>query len=118
MSVPEELLIHARELRKSLTDAEQLIWYLLRGRRLCGHKFRRQHPVGCYIVDFYCHEKCLAVELDGGGHADDRQEDYDAERSEFLKDSGVQVVRFWNHDVLCNTEAVLEEIFRVLNKEN
>jgi very-short-patch-repair endonuclease len=65
-AIPEDIFKYARELRRNQTDAEQLLWGLLRDRRFAGKKFRRQHPVGRYILDFYCHELKLAIELDGG----------------------------------------------------
>jgi len=111
MKIPPELLHHARELRGHMTDAELLMWRLLRGRRFCGLKFRRQHPVGNYILDFYCREVSLAIELDGGGHNDEGAREYDEERTRFLNEAGIRVLRFWNHDVLMNTETVLEAIY-------
>ena len=114
LPIPAELLIFARQLRKEQTDAENLLWQVLRARRLCGFKFRRQHPVGGYILDFYCHNVGLAVELDGGGHSEAEQRFYDEERSRIILGAGVQVVRFWNHDVLTALESVLEEIYRHL----
>ena len=106
--LPSELLQHARELRANQTDAEQLLWHLLRGKRFLGYKFRRQHPVAPYILDFYCDALKLAVELDGGQHAE--QEAYDAHRTRALETRGIRVLRFWNNDVLTQTEAVLEAI--------
>ena len=112
--IPEQLLEYARSLRSSQTDAENLLWMLLRSRRLAGFKFRRQHPVGKYILDFYCHEVKLAVELDGSGHNDDKQACYDNERSINLMDSGFMVLRFWNDEVLKNTCVVLEVIYAAM----
>ncbi len=96
-------------LRKHQTDAESQLWYHLRARRLRGWKFRRQHILQGYIVDFVCLEKKLVVELDGGQHAD--QKAYDARRSRILEKNGFKVIRFWNNDVLNNLEGVLEMIF-------
>jgi very-short-patch-repair endonuclease len=110
LPVPPELLIFARQLRKQQTDAENLLWLLLRGRQFCGFKFRRQYPVGGYILDFYCHDAGLAVELDGGGHTEDEQRLYDEERTKALEAAGIRVIRFWNNDVLNSMEAVLEEL--------
>ena len=106
--LPPELLQHARELRASQTDAEQLLWGLLRAKRFLGHKFRRQHPVEPYILDFYCDELKLAIELDGGQHAEQVQ--YDERRTQTLEAQGIRVVRFWNNEVLTQTESVLEAI--------
>ena len=110
-SIPPDILEHARTLRSKQTDAEQLLWALLRDRRFAGKKFRRQHPIGRYILDFYCHECRLAVELDGGQHNDEETRSRDERRSRFLREQGVRVVRFWNHDVLLQTESVLESLW-------
>ncbi len=110
--VPPHILANARELRKNLTDAERLLWSLLRDRRMAGLKFRRQHPVPPYILDFYCDEARLAIELDGGQHAEQGQ--YDAARSAFLATQGIRVLRFWNNDVLGQTEAVAEAIWNAV----
>jgi very-short-patch-repair endonuclease len=115
MAVPIGILKFARELRGSHTDAENLLWMLLRDRRFCGLKFRRQHPIGGYILDFYCHEYKLAVELDGGGHAEEEQVTYDNERTKELEGAGIKVLRFWNDDVLRNTEVVLEALHGALD---
>jgi very-short-patch-repair endonuclease len=114
MRLPPELLIFARQLRKEQTDAESLLWYLLRGRRFCGFKFRRQYAVCGYILDFYCHDIALAVELDGGGHNLEEQHLYDEERTKVLNAVGIRVVRFWNNDVLNSLEDVLEELYALL----
>jgi len=112
--LPEDLLAHAREMRKDATDAENLMWRMLRSRRLSNAKFRRQHPIGQYIVDFYCDEHRLVVELDGGQHMEQRR--YDAERDGFLRGNGLTVLRFWNNEVLGQTEAVLERIWALIEK--
>ncbi len=114
MPIPAELLTFARNLRKEQTDAEALLWQLLRARRFCGFKFRRQYPICGYILDFYCYDVALAVELDGGGHNDEEQRLYDEERTAVLTESGIRVVRFWNNDVLNSLDAVLEELYRRL----
>jgi very-short-patch-repair endonuclease len=98
----------ARQLRRNLTEAEQALWRHLRLRQLDGHKFRRQQPIGPYIADFICFETRLIVELDGGQHSS--QTTSDAERSAWLEMQGFRVMRFWNHEVLQNTEAVTERI--------
>lgn len=113
--LPEYIRQHARELRQNQTDAEQLLWNLLRDRRFAGKKFRRQHPIDRYIIDFYCHEERLAVELDGGQHNENSRQQYDDQRSAFLKEQGIRVVRFWNNDVLGQTEAVLESLWLEVN---
>ncbi|WP_194727015.1 endonuclease domain-containing protein [Noviherbaspirillum malthae] len=111
-ALPEDLLRFAREMRTGMTDAEALMWKLLRNRRVADAKFRRQHPMGRFILDFYCDEKKLAVEIDGGQHAD--AVDYDQARDAWLRQSGVRVLRFWNNQVLTETEAVMEVIYAAL----
>ncbi|SHI98222.1 Protein of unknown function [Malonomonas rubra DSM 5091] len=108
MAVPSNLLIFARELRKQQTDAETLLWQLLRGRRLGGFKFRRQHPLAGYILDFYCREAALAIELDGGGHNENEQHAYDEERTHILEGAGIEVLNA--------TEDILEVLYSHLNK--
>ena len=110
-ALPEHIMAAARDLRSRMTDAEQLLWQLLRDRRFCGFKFRRQHPIGRFVIDFYCHEAKLAIELDGSGHNRDEQKAYDSERTDFLEGRGLKVLRFWNHDVLQNNVVVLEKIY-------
>jgi type I restriction enzyme M protein len=107
-------LRNARELRKNQTDAERLLWNLLRDRQLGGFKFRRQKPLGKYILDFYCAQKKLAIELDGLGHAENDQIKYDEIRTAYLESAGVQVLRFWNHQVLQETEDILFKIWEAL----
>ncbi len=98
----------ARGLRQHMTDAEQKLWYRLRNRQLCGYKFRRQHEIDHYIVDFACNEALLVVELDGGQHAE--QQEYDERRTQHLQTRGYHVLRFWNNEALTNIESVLEVI--------
>jgi very-short-patch-repair endonuclease len=98
----------ARQLRKDMTDAERALWMRLRRRQLLGMKFRRQQPLGAYIVDFVCLEKKLVVEVDGGQHAD-RQE-YDAQRTRWLEEQGFRVMRFWNHQVLTEPDSVIQAV--------
>nr|WP_199042907.1 endonuclease domain-containing protein [Dyella sp. ASV24] len=102
----------ARGMRGTQTDAEQLLWYYLRNRRMQGWKFRRQHEISRYIVDFVCPDAGLIVELDGGRHGD--QLIYDERRTLELQTMGYRVLRFWNNDVLKNVEGVLEVILEVL----
>ena len=98
----------ARRLRRDQTEAERRLWERLRARQLSGFKFRRQHPIGRFIVDFCCQEYGIVVELDGGQHA--VQFEADHIRSEFLARRGYRVLRFWNNEVLENIEAVLQQI--------
>ncbi|MGD9889088.1 MAG: endonuclease domain-containing protein [Halothiobacillaceae bacterium] len=114
--IPAHKLAFARELRLRQTDAEQLIWGLLRNRRLKNVKFRRQHPLGAYILDFYCAEHSLVIELDGGQHGEQRR--YDAQRDQWLAVQGLRVLRFWNNQVLQETEAVLTVIWDALPDES
>lgn len=102
----------ARELRLGMTDAEQALWFRLRNRQLDGCKFRRQHTIDRYVVDFVCTERLLVVELDGGQHAE--QQDYDEQRTRHLQAKGYRVLRFWNNDVLTNIESVLEVVIEAL----
>ncbi len=103
-----------RDLRKNLTDAERKLWLKLRNKQLYGLKFFRQYGAGSYILDFFCPAVKLAVELDGGQHAQPRQISYDKNRTLFLKSRGIKIIRFWDDDVLKNTEGVLLEISRNL----
>jgi very-short-patch-repair endonuclease len=100
---------HARDLRQRGTDAERKLWYQLRAGRLNGLKFRRQHPVPPYIVDFYCESRKLVVELDGSQH----NEDVDRERTHFLECQGLKILRYWDNEVLQQMEAVLEAIVAI-----
>ena len=102
----------ARSLRESQTDAEQRLWYHLRNRRLQGWKFRRQHEIDRYVVDFVCPDAVLVVELDGSQHL--KQMGYDARRTACLEAHGYRVLRFWDNDVLTNIEGVLEVILEAL----
>ena len=104
--LPSHALDAARDLRGSATDAERELWVHLRGGRLLGFKFRRQHPVPPYVADFYCDSAKLVIELDGSQHC----EAADAARTRTLEARGLRVLRFWDNDVLNNTSAVLEAI--------
>ncbi|MEL1265973.1 endonuclease domain-containing protein [Pseudoxanthomonas putridarboris] len=97
----------ARRLRREATDAERLLWHRLRNRTLSGLKFRRQVPVGPYVVDFLCIEYRLVVEADGGQHAEPGM---DASRDAFLRSKGFRVLRFWNNDILMRLDVVCETI--------
>jgi very-short-patch-repair endonuclease len=110
--INESNISNARHLRKKLTNAEQKLWRHIRSRQIYGCKFRRQTPIGQYIVDFVCLEKKFIVELDGGQHAE--QQEYDHHRSEWLKSRGFRVIRFWNNEVWNNIEGVMEVISRML----
>jgi len=102
----------ARSLRRGQTDAERKLWFRLRDRRLDGLKFRRQMPLGRYIVDFCCESARLIIEVDGGQHTEAR----DLDRTRDLEAMGYLVLRFWNNDVLKNADGVVESILDTLNK--
>jgi len=108
--VSEKSLTRARSLRRSLTDAERIVWYGVRAHRLNGAGFRRQAPIGPYIVDFVSHAAKLIVEIDGGQHFEDEQEKRDARRTHFFERKGYRVLRFSNLDVMSNRSGVLETI--------
>src|SRR5260370_16996069 len=104
----------ARELRSNMNDGEKHLWSRLRAHRMDGRKFRRQHPLGMYIVDFVCLESRLIIEVDGDSHADDRREALDTHRTAFLEKLGFKVLRFWNDYVLTDLDNVTETIFYAL----
>lgn len=100
-----------KALRQNMTDAEQLLWRHLRAHRLNGQKFRRQQPIGSYVVDFVHLGSKLIVEADGGQHS---QSESDVVRDEWLTSQGFKIMRFWNNDILSNTDAVLTAILDAL----
>jgi len=104
----------ARHLRKESTDAEKRLWHLLRDRRFAEFKFRRQYACGIYFLDFYCTLAKLAVELDGGGHGFPDQRARDEKRNQFLAGQGIKVLRFWNHQLRGELEAMRFEIWHAL----
>jgi very-short-patch-repair endonuclease len=101
----------AKQLRTNMTDAERRLWYRLRAHRFGGFKFKRQVPIGPYVVDFSCLGRRVIVEVDGGQHADSQS---DITRDRYLERQGFRVLRFWNNDVLQNTDGVLEMILSTL----
>jgi very-short-patch-repair endonuclease len=114
--IDPQLLIFAKSMRHNATDAEHLMWQVLRAKRFMNLKFRRQHVIEPYIVDFYCHEIGLVIELDGTQHGTDDAIEYDAERTKFLEALGLTVVRYWNHDVLSRTDVVLDDLWNVCSR--
>ena len=104
----ERMKHQVKVLRKNLTDAERWLWQRLRNRELAGCKFRRQHPIGPFIVDFVSIEKKLVIEVDGGQHAEDSESE--AKRSKYLNRKGYRILRFWNNQVLQEGESVLDVI--------
>lgn len=109
--IERERIVRARELRKRQTKPEELLWLRLKNRQLCNLKFRRQHPILNYIVDFYCHEKRFVIELDGRSH-DQRTLGYDLKRQANLEKSGLRVERFTNDEIICQIEDVLNMIIQ------
>ncbi len=105
---------NARELRKNMTPQEKKLWNFLRKRAINNYRFRRQYPIGKYIVDFVCRHKKLVIEIDGGQHNTDNNIIYDNERTNFLETEGYKVLRFWNNDIDNNIEGVYEEIYKHL----
>lgn len=113
MKLDPQLLKFAKTMRTNATDAESLMWQLLRNKRFMNLKFRRQHVIAPYIVDFYCHELALVIELDGSQHNTEDGRAYDIERTKFLEALGLKVVRYWNYEVLRRTDVILEDLWRV-----
>ena len=113
MKKEKKLLI--RQLRAEQTDTECKLWFSLRARKLAGFKFYRQHPMGPYVVDFYCPQKRLVVELDGAWHGLNR--DYDHERTRYLEARQCRVLRFWNDKVFEDKTAVLQAILGALTSD-
>ena len=103
-----------RTLRKEQTDAEKKLWYFLRNKNIAGLKIFRQYSVGPYILDFYCPEKRIAIELDGGQHNEEAEQHYDETRTKYLAENNIKVLRFWNNEVLQSTSKVLEQIFAIV----
>jgi very-short-patch-repair endonuclease len=104
----------AKRLRKNSTDAERALWRILRSRQLGGHKFRRQQPLGPFIVDFVCLDARMVVEIDGGQHNEEEDIAYDQRRSQWLEKAGFRVMRFWNQEVLNELESVSDAISNAL----
>ena len=104
----------ARSLRSNLTYSENKLWSHIRKRQINKLKFRRQHPIGNFIVDFVCLEKKIVIEIDGGQHNENA--DYDLQRTKWLENEGYKILRFWNNEVLENTDSVLEVIYNETRK--
>jgi very-short-patch-repair endonuclease len=101
---------NARHLRQVKTDAEEKLWHSLRNRKVQNLKFRRQHPFGNYVLDFYCHEKKLCIEADGGIHNEKDIAAYDIERTKVLNENGITVLRFTNEEIITKMETVINTI--------
>jgi len=108
--------LRSRKLRRSMTEAERFLWLFLRKKQLYGYRFRRQHPLGRYIVDFVCLEAGLIIEVDGGQH--DELHKRDEIRTQWLERQGFLVLRFWNNEVLHEMESVVDMILRALDSRN
>ena len=104
----DRLVYLSRLLRKNQTETEKKLWKYLKSKQLKGLKFRRQQPIGSYIVDFVCFENKLIIELDGSQHIEDKEHDF--KRDDWLKSQGFAVIRFWNNEVMNNIEGVLAVI--------
>lgn len=109
--------VHAQALRQNATDAENLLWRHVRAKQLGDCKFRRQHPLGPYVLDFVCLERGLVVELDEGQHSEGQQLHHDQVRTEWLQAQGYTVLRFWNHEVLQQTSDVLARVLQALTPD-
>ena len=109
-------IARARNLRKRMTDAEIKLWQALRLKQMIGIRFRRQAPLGEYIVDFISHEIKLIIELDGGQHNEKAQMEYDTKRTKWLETQGYRIQRFWNNEVLLDFDMVLEIIWDICNQ--
>ena len=112
LGADEEVFRKAHDLRHPMTEAEKLLWDKIRNRKLQGLKFRRQHPIHYYIADFYCHEKRLIVEVDGGIHTDEAVKEHDENRTAELDRLGITVIRFTNEQIFGQLEQVLKEIVK------
>jgi very-short-patch-repair endonuclease len=106
----------ARVLRKSPTIAEDKLWQFVRGRKMLGKKFRRQHPFEEFILDFYCHECKLVIEIDGDYHLSKEQTAYDANRTAFLNEQGLSVLRFTNRQVMAEIDTVIRKVKEVIKQ--
>lgn len=116
MKLDPQLLEFAKIMRQNATDAEHLMWQLLRAKRFMNLKFRRQHVIKPYIVDFYCHELGLVIELDGSQHGADDVIEYDTERTKFLEALGFKVVHYWNNAILSQADVLLEDLWQICHK--
>lgn len=113
METPKQVSL-AKALRRNQTEAERILWSKLRNMQLGEVKFRRQQPIGNYVVDFVSFDKKLVIEIDGGQHNEAQTREKDEQRTLWLEGEGFHVVRFWNNDVLLNLEGVLSRILEVL----
>jgi len=108
------LFVFAKQLRKHQTPAEKALWEALRNREFKGYKFRRQHPFGKYIPDFYCHKAKLCIEVDGSIHRDEEVKKFDEIRQEAIESCGIKVIRFTNNEIMNDSEKVLGKIWEII----
>jgi very-short-patch-repair endonuclease len=112
------MLKMAAELRANMTRAEKVLWDRLRNKKCCNLKFRRQHPIAEFVVDFFCYEAMLVIEIDGDVHSNSYQKERDFERTKFLNGLGIRVIRFNNEEIFHNIDVVMEKIKKELQKDN
>ena len=112
----KEQIEKSRQLRKNMTPQERKLWYIIRNRQFFGYRFRRQFPLGQYIVDFICREKKIIIEIDGGQHNEIKNIQYDNKRTEYLVSEGYKVLRFWNNEVWNNFSDVIDRIIIEISK--
>ena len=115
LNAKEEVFQYAYSLRYQMTDAEKILWKELKAHKLNGLKFRRQHPLHFYIADFYCHEKRLIIEVDGGIHETVTVSEHDANRTAEFERLGIRVLRFTNDQVINSISEVIAEIIKITN---
>ncbi|MBA6153384.1 endonuclease domain-containing protein [Gelidibacter gilvus] len=115
---PKSTFLKARLLRNKMTSAEKILWSYLKNKKLEGYKFRRQHPIHLFIVDFYCHELGLIIEVDGPYHATKEQKQQDEKRTELLNYQGLTVIRFTNEEVHTEIDMVVTKIKDVIKTIN
>jgi very-short-patch-repair endonuclease len=114
---PDRRVERARELRRAMTEAEKKLWWHLRELPLATSHFRRQATIGPYFADFACHKSRIVIEIDGGGHGDSRQIASDRRRTAYLTSRGYRVLRFWNNEVLRETEGVMTLIYDAVHQQ-
>jgi very-short-patch-repair endonuclease len=107
-----ELKKQSRQLRKTQTDAERLLWFKLRGKQIAGYKFYRQFAIDMYILDFYCPAKKIAIEIDGSQHMNNIK--YDQQRTSHLEKYGIRIIRFWDNEVFKEADQVLDRIYQII----
>jgi len=110
LGASEAIFDRANTLRKSLTEAEKILWKVLRNKKFKGYKFRRQHPIDSFIADFYCHQHKLIIEIDGGIHELNSTKEHDNDRTYELEKFGLKVIRFNNYEIIHQLEKVLRQI--------